>query len=100
MFILILAILGWFSYFLTAFNTGSFNGMSPSMLPGSLRHKVSVILTKHELKQLLISLSADMMVSSSRRTILSLVLDCSETIGLIVFQKTLSLPTTVGSKLA
>ena len=58
------------------------------------------MLTKYELKQLLISLSSEMIVLSSRITIFSLVFDCSEKIGLNVFQKTLSLPTTVGSKLA
>ena len=73
----------------------SFNGVYPSMVPGPLRHRVSVILIKYELKQLLISLLSDMIVLSSTRSNFSFELDCSEKKDLIVFLKCLSLPTTV-----
>ena len=78
----------------------SFNGISPSMVPGSLRYRVSVILIKYELKQLLISLLSDMIVLSSTRSNFSLALDCSEKRDLNVYLKCLSFPTTVGSRLA
>ena len=68
------------------------------MVSDSLRHRVSAILVKTELKQLLISLSSDMIISSSTKS--NLEFDCSEKKGLNVFQKCLSLPTTVGSRLS
>ena len=77
---LILVILGWFFYLFNAFNAASFDGTYPSMLSGSLKHigRVSVILMKYELKQLLISLSSDMITFSSTKSNFSLEFDCSE----------------------
>ena len=100
MIFLILVLLGWFLYLFTAFNTASCDGIYPSMVSDSSRRWVSVILMKYELKQLSVSLSSGMILSSSTKSNFSLEFSCSEKKGLNVFQKCLSLPTTVGSRLS
>ena len=86
---LTLVVLGWALYLFTAFNTASCDGIYPSTVLDSLRHRVSVILMKYESKKLLISLSSDMIISSSTNSNFSLEFDCSEKTGLNVFQKCL-----------
>ena len=65
---LILVVLEWFLNWFTAFNTASCDGIYPPMVSDSLRHRVSAILVKNELKQLLISLSSDMKISPSTKS--------------------------------
>ena len=87
-------------YLFSELYTASFNSIYQTMVPGSLRYRVSVILIKYGLKQLLIPLLSDMIVLPSTRSNFHLEFECSEKMNLNVFQKCLSLPTTVGSRLA